>query len=270
MKLELTEEFLAVNALQKKTNKQFVIYTCVTNGYSRVLPAPKPLLEQFDFILFSDQEKAVDGWTYIKWTKSDEDPRRDAKFCKVNPHRILTAYEVSLWVDGNFKLKVGIKDLVQLLLNSDEVILLFHHRRRTCVYAEGQECLKWGKDSHALIKKQLNSYKASGHPSNWGLFMGGFLMRKHKSENCAATMEDWWNEIQSYSVRDQLSLPVVLRRNSTKMIVYKSSSTDPYFTVLPHLKYRSNCMTGRNLFNPLAILAPLIYKIATWLNGSGN
>jgi hypothetical protein len=266
MTSDLTAVSQRVADLQKTTQKKLAIYTCVTDKYSNVLPVPKALTDKFDCLLLSDQECVVEGWTHFKWNRSHEDPRRDAKFCKVNPHEILTAYEVSIWVDGNFELFAGINELVETFLNSDETMLLFRHRSRKCVYAEARECLKWGKDSYALIKEQINKYKTSGHPCDWGLFMGGFLMRKHKSPDCIVTMQEWWREIESHSVRDQLSLPVVLRRLSTNILVLPHGLTGTYFDILPHSKYRSSCLTGRNLLNPYAILAPLIYRIATKYN----
>jgi hypothetical protein len=95
--------------------------------------------------------------------------------------------------------------------------------------------------------------------------MGGFLMRKHNSSKCVEVMQDWWNEIEAHSVRDQLSLPVVLRRHEIAFSVHHFELVNTYFEILPHLKYRSYTLSGLNLINPRALIAPLIYSITTSL-----
>jgi hypothetical protein len=253
-------------SLQARSGKKYVIYTCVTNGYSEVMPAPQSLRDTFDFILFSDIPCAVDGWSQLSFEPFQTDPRRNAKFCKILPHEVLSAYESSIWVDGNFRVLSALDDLFQTFLKADEVLMLFHHRRRNCIYEEAKECLRWGKDLPDVINDQMLEYKRLGHPEGWGLFMGGFLIRKHNSSICMKVMQDWWQEVDAHSVRDQLSLPVVLRRHDLKILDQPYEMVSTYFEMLPHEKYRSYALRGRNLINLRAWLAPLIYKITTTLN----
>lgn len=254
-----------VATLQDNSGKKYVIYTCVTNGYSEVMSAPPALRSIFDFILFSDKECFIEGWTWLPFEAFQSDPRRNAKFIKILPHTILSAYESSIWIDGNFHLRPALNDLFQTFLNGEEVLLLFRHRRRDCIYAEAIECLRWGKDFPDVIKGQMLKYKELGHPEGWGLFMGGFLMRKHNSNKCVKVMQDWWHEIEAHSVRDQLSLPVVLRRHEIIISSHPFELVSTYFEILPHLKYRSYMLSGINLINPLALTAPLIYSISSSL-----
>lgn len=252
--------------LQRNSGKKSVIYTCVTNGYSEVMPAPQALRNTFDFILFSDKPCYIDGWTQLSFEPFHADPRRNAKYCKILPHQLLSAYESSIWIDGNFELRPALNDLFQAFLKADEVLMLFRHRRRNCIYEEAKECLRWGKDASDVINRQMMEYKRLGHPEGWGLFMGGFLMRKHNSITCAKVMQDWWKEIEAHSVRDQLSLPVVLRRHEIAISARPYEMVSTYFEILPHLKYRSYTLRGRNLINPRALIAPLIYNISATLN----
>lgn len=255
-----------VSFLQKKSGKKYVIYTCVTNGYSEVMPAPEVLQTTFDFILFSDKPNKINGWTNILIKPFHSDHRRSAKFCKILPHKILSAFDASIWIDGNFKLHPALNKLFQQFLTVEDVLYLFRHRKRVCVYAEGIECLRWGKDKPEVINRQLSEYKRLGHPEDWGLFMGGFLMRKHNSKACEMIMQDWWNNIQFYSVRDQLSLPVVLRQHAPLFSTFPYIDASQYFQILPHLKYRSYALTGHNLINLRAVIAPLLYGLTSLLS----
>lgn len=253
-----------VATIQKSSGKKYVIYTCVTNGYSEVMPVPPALRNTFDFILFSDEQCLIDGWTWLSFKAFHADPRRSAKFSKILPHTLLSAYESSIWVDGNFQLRPALNDLFLTFLDAEEVLLLFRHRRRNCIYSEALECLRWGKDAPTVINDQMLEYKRLGHPEGWGLFMGGFLMRKHNSRKCVKVMQDWWHEIEAHSVRDQLSLPVVLRRHDVAISAHPFELVNTYFEILPHLKYRSYTLRGLNLINPRALIAPLVYSITAF------
>lgn len=257
---------MQVTSIQKNTGKRYVIYTCVTNEYSEVRPAPHALRKTFDFILFSDNPCTADGWVQLPFEPFQHDPRRNAKFCKILPHELLFSYEISIWVDGNFQLFPALSDLFQIFLRADEVLMLFRHRRRNCIYDEAKECLRWGKDAPDVINDQMMEYKRLGHPEGWGLFMGGFLMRKHHSSMCINVMKDWWKEVDTHSVRDQLSLPVVLRQHAIKIMDRPYEMVSTYFEMLPHGKYRSYALSGRNLVNVRAWLAPLIYRITTTMS----
>lgn len=255
-----------VTTLQKKTGKKYVIYTCVTNGYSDVVPVPEILRTTFEFILFSDISYNIDGWNNILFKPFHSDHRRSAKFFKILPHKILSAFEASIWIDGNFELRPALNELFEKFLTADYVLSLFQHRKRNCVYEEGVECLRWGKDVPHVINQQLMEYKILGHPEHWGLFMGGFLIRKHNLITCQMVMQDWWNSVELHSVRDQLSLPVVLRQHKLLFSIYPYKEAANYFVIRPHLKYRSYALTGRNLINPRALIAPLIYVLTCALS----
>jgi hypothetical protein len=259
-----------IQRIQASSGNKQVVYTCVLNDYSTVLPPIPALRGTFDFILFSDEERTVDGWTHLPFPSFDLDPRRSAKFCKVLPHRILSAYDASIWIDGNFELRDGLRDLFLNFVDETHDLALFRHRRRTCIYAEAIECIRWGKDDPQTIGSQMRQYRKSGHPRDWGLFMGGLLMRKHNSPRCGQVMENWWREISSHSVRDQLSLPVVLQRDGMAFTALPFSRLRACAAVRPHRKYHSYALNGRNLLNIRAWFAPLAFRLSNILNKIRN
>jgi O-antigen biosynthesis protein len=243
--------------------RKHVIYTCVTNGYSQVLAPPVELRPHFDFILLSDSQIQVEGWRTLPCQVPQSDPRRIAKYYKILPHRIFVDHDASIWVDGNFQLHQGLLETFRKFLESDQDAALLRHRSRRCIYEEAKECLRWGKDNPDTIESQIRKYQDIGHPRNCGLFMGGIILRKHNAAACIRTMEAWWREIEVHSVRDQLSLPVVLRMHGLSVMTLPFEHLRHCATVVPHRKYRSYSLRGRNLLNPRAWLAPLIYRIAT-------
>lgn len=252
-----------VSAVQAKRGKRFVVYTCITNGYSKAAPPPAPLLEDFDFLLFSDRPSEIPGWECIVFDPNLADPRRSAKCLKVLPSLFLSAYEVSVWIDGNVRLSLAFAGLVSRFLDAGASIGLFEHGRRACVYDEADECIRWGKDDPEVIERQVARYREEGHPLKWGLFMGGLIIRRHMRSDCHSLMMDWWSEINRGSVRDQLSLPVVLRRACVSVFRISHVEMGALVEIVPHEKFRSYAVSGRNLLNIRAVCAPIVYRLLT-------
>ncbi len=48
---------------------------------------------------------------------------------------------------------------------------------------------------------------------NFGLGENNILFRKHNSDNIIKLMNDWWEELNTQTKRDQLSLAYVLWKN---------------------------------------------------------
>ena len=92
-----------------------------------------------------------------------------------------------------------------MLKQSD--LIVHQHPDRKCIYEEAQACTNLKKDCEEIISKQVNDYKMIHYPSNNGLYWCGFLSKNHNK--LYQFFEYWWQEIQSYSKRDQISFPVI-------------------------------------------------------------
>jgi hypothetical protein len=91
----------------------------------------------------------------------------------------------------------------------DSDILLFNHSFRDCVYDEGKACIDNNKDNASNIRGQLIHYKTLEYPAHNGLYNTACMVRKHTPElKGLSTL--WWEEIDRFSHRDQISLPYVL------------------------------------------------------------
>lgn len=91
------------------------------------------------------------------------------------------------------------------------------HPTRNCIYDEGTSCCIIGKDNIKLMRHQLDTYRREGMPEHFGLYETNLIACEHNNPLCIAVMEDWWNEINRFSRRDQLSLPYVLWKQGYHM-----------------------------------------------------
>jgi hypothetical protein len=189
-----------------------VTYTSVFGGYDDVKPLSLP--RGWDFKLFSEKNSL----------SLYKDSNRNAKKYKLLPHRYLSEYEYSLWIDGNFTVVGDIDILVEKYLK-DSNIAFFNHQNtaldpRNCIYEEAEFILAAGERNYALkpsrgilaykdnpntIRTQMEKYQKEGYPANNGLIKGGIILRRHNEKDVIDAMESWWEEVKYNSKRDQLS-----------------------------------------------------------------
>jgi len=144
------------------------------------------------------------------------DNRRTARHYKALPHRYLPEHDVSIWVDGNVRLRVHPLTLAARFPNSD--LVTFKHWDRRCLYTEAAFCAKIGKDHPATLAAQTTRYRNAGMPDNWGLAATRVVIRRN-TPAMRALNEAWWAEMESGSVRDQVSLPFVCWQQGVKWAV---------------------------------------------------
>jgi len=167
-------------------------------------------------------------------------PVMNAKIYKILAHKFIDT-DISIWVDGNISLLKPADELVKEWLGDADMALFEHYKRRG---------LNWEvKMLNSMFKRrtpevrlevnyQLEHYKKLGLPKE--VYMGGFIIRRH-NQIIERFNEAWWAEICRWSQRDQLSLPIVLRKfPELKLNVIKGSiKNHPYLKYEDHAHYNT-------------------------------
>ncbi len=160
----------------------------------------------------------------------------NAKIVKVLSHQYIHS-DISVWIDGNVYLYPNF-DPVSLLEDYDMVLMT---ATRKCIYEEEKPAKKRisnDQDGIDKITEQIKHYKSINFPSNYGLWAGGFIIRRH-NQRVIEFNNSWWSEICRFSYRDQLSLPVVLSRLPNlklKTLDIKDKKDNELFKRKPHKK----------------------------------
>ena len=204
-----------------------VIYTTIFGGYDE-LTEPHFIPNGWDFICFTDTDLKSKNWKIVKTTPFYNDNTRNAKQYKVLPHRHLSDYEYSIFIDGNMYVCGNVNELIEKYL-SDSNIAFFDHNQnrmdpRDCIYDEFNAIMQLGKndpnqnfkDNPELMYNQVKGYQDEGYPSHNGLITGMVILRRHNEKDCIQVMEDWWTEIKYGSKRDQLSFNYVAWKQNLK------------------------------------------------------
>ena len=146
---------------------------------------------------------------HVRVDRGSIDPRSVGKFPKCCPWEFADA-DLFVWLDGSIMPDRRLVERMIADLGDGDVT--FHpHPDRTSIVAEAEASVPLSKYDGQDVMGQARAYVDAGHPDGWGLWAAGlFVMRD--SVRVRQFGQLWLDEINRWTVQDQLSLPVVLRR----------------------------------------------------------
>ena len=222
-KILTPNEWLSLNKrfYTNEMNKN-VIYTCIVGNYDSLID-PKYISEGFDYVCFTDNLNFKSDIWIIKPLPNDVEnlPQIKKQRCiKINPHKYLSEYDLSIWVDGNVTINGDLNELVSEVVNDDCSIYIPKHPSRDCIYNEASIVISIKKDTKENVEKQIERYRNKSFPKNYGLLQSNILIRKHNNKDCIKLMESWFKEVKNGSHRDQLSFNYCLWLNQDICVLY--------------------------------------------------
>lgn len=233
-----------------------MVYACTDLAYDQIFSpvAPTPGVE---FLLFADRRpRLVRGWRWrpLPAAARGLTPTLANRHAKFFPHRLLpeagVTPEISVYVDANTLILADLSPLLAEFAASDADIGLFRHRERTSPEEELAFARAVGKIPEADAGKgvaQLGAYRAAGLPHDAPFTENAIIFRRHGRPALEAAMELWWRELETWTRRDQLSLPWVLFRSglAVKLWDWNYKYENPYFLRYPH---RRGPLSDLNVF----------------------
>jgi len=148
-------------------------------------------------------------------------PVMNAKIYKVLAHKFLDC-DISIWMDGNISLQIPVEQAIEQWLGDNDIVFFRHYKSKSLDWE-----LKWikyvwrSRDRTVYDEaiKQVEHYEKIGLPDREDMAMGGFIIRRH-NKIVEEFNETWWAEICRWGQRDQLSLPMILKK-FPKLKVYR-------------------------------------------------
>lgn len=182
-----------------------VVFTVIVSDYDD-LKEPEYFNETWDHICFTDQDITSKLWKIVKIPKGGKKTSRKYKILNQFPN-----YDVSVYLDATFQI---INDLDKFALSKTEGIWLNQHTQRHTVVEEAKIIKLKNIDSSEVINSQISRYDSEGFPDESGLWRCGIIVRNPKDSSITKLCEDWWDEIEAGSWRDQVSFPYVCWKNN--------------------------------------------------------
>ncbi len=193
--------------------KRFVVYSAIIGQYDKPLQ-PLAIDERFDYVLFSDflPEGKEGAWQVKRIDYSNPVQSKIARYVKTHPESLLPEYEASLWMDANIRIASNfVYDRFIELFETDAMIAGVKHLAYDCVYEEMFSVLDFLYEREGVVLDWGHFLRDRKFPKHAGMFETGLLFRKHSKEEVVAFDSIWWNYIEKYSKRDQLSFTVALK-----------------------------------------------------------
>lgn len=180
-----------------------VVYTTVF-GDTDPLREPR-VKSSWRFVCFTDQRIRSSCWEIVRVPPTDT-PKRECRRLKQPSHLVFPEADVTLWIDAQMVLIVPPEQLAKQYTGD---FTGFKHHKRRRITDEAEAIIRAGKGKRHAIHAQLAAYKADGWDTDdnpqRAITNGGFLLRRH-TDTVRAFNEAWHHEVQSRTLRDQMSL----------------------------------------------------------------
>ena len=197
-----------INHENKKS--KIVVYTAIFGEYDTLL-MPEVLDDDVDYVCFADNEINGYGvWQIRPSPYFNTDSTRIARYVKTHPHKLFPKHNIAIWIDANISLRRSVYKYIEMIKNSGNGFGTIPHPLRSSIYEEALACKELQKDETYVIDKQIERYNSLGEKNIEGLFETNFMIIDLHHKSFQMAFSKWWQEIQNYSRRDQLSLPWVV------------------------------------------------------------
>jgi len=223
------------NTEKINSKNKIVVYTCIV-GNNDVLREVANPESNIDYVCFTNHDIQSKTWGirkipgYLNYL----DPVKIARCIKIMPHVFLKEYIISVWVDGNIEVKRDINDFIEDSLTG--YFAIPKHPLRICIYEEAKAVLKLNKDRPDIVNLQMSEYFRREYPVSYGLVQSGIIIRKHNHEKSIEICNSWWNEVRTFSIRDQLSFNFAIWKKDINIdVIHPSILGSNYFQLWSHI-----------------------------------
>lgn len=200
-----------------KGRRKIVFYTAVFGEYDNLL-LPELIDNNVDYVCFTDKPRNNYGvWQMRTSPYYNSDPTRIARFIKTHPHQMFPGYDFAIWMDANIIFRGDIQKYIELINIENTNLGLIPHPHRDCFYQEADACKLRRKDDVSVINIQVEFYRRNGLRDFTGMFETGFMIIRLTDETLLMMFKTWWQHIEKFSRRDQLSLPWSLNMYKIKV-----------------------------------------------------
>jgi len=185
-----------------------------------------------------------------------------AKFYKMNAHLLpeLAPYDVIVWADSNYSPRRSMDDFRSVLLarlGGADILVAHHHR-----WSVRDELLHAARRAASNTDQQNTTYAADvqeaydhqvreGFVDAHGLYFASFFVYRAREPRVRSALRAWWQEVQLYTFRDQISFPFVASKFD--MCVATGSYFDVVCAVLGRPQYDER---GPDVCNHLGGILP--------------
>lgn len=199
---------------------RIAVYSCYFGQHEPFNPeATGPETPACDRYVFTDHaDLSETSAQLVPLTDPGFGPAILSRLPKLCPHLFFQDYDWVVYLDNNARFLLEPERIIRRVgrEHPDQPAgrYLFRHRRRTCAWSEADECLRLGyltEDQHAHV---LATFRAAQFPREAGLSVNTCLIQRMGSAATDALNEAWFASLSTFTRRDQVMLPYLLRETA--------------------------------------------------------
>lgn len=216
--------------------KKIVVYTAIFNNYDW-LKEPVVVPAGIDFVCYTDSDRVCSKvWRIVKVCVEGISPSLlNRKIKLLYPYTELSQYDYSLYVDGSIMIKGDVAQFLQPYIPMKVAMMNFKHPYRDCMFDDISLCIQRKSGNMGKLLEQSIKYKDAGMPLHFGLSDNKIILRDHRQTIGKRIMDEWYQEVEGYSGRDQVCLPYVLYKNHISYFFFKEDiENNDFFETWPH------------------------------------
>lgn len=191
--------------------KKIAVVTAIFGNYDVLMPVDAAWKTKADFFVFSDRFfEASDHWQHVHSPYHHVDPRRKARFVKLNLPVFFEDYEWVMWVDGNVLICCDPETVISRVSDKPFDFATFTHSDRTSIMAEAAACVYLGKENVKELAEHFDRLGIIDRAPKTGLLETMAMVLRPASPSVKQLFTAWWGLLIKGSKRDQLSLPIAM------------------------------------------------------------
>lgn len=255
-RLKTLKNIFRFNQCCRSSSSKKVVYTAIV-GNCDIIPIVQDYVrEDWIYVCFTDNKTLLKLGKFGNWlirplAFDSLDSTKNARWHKTHPFELFPDSEENLWIDANINILTS--SIFELVENSYCDLLVPKHYCRNSIYKELDVVTALSKEKKENINKVKEFLLNNNMPDNFGLNETNIIYRK-PTKRIIKLMSDWWQMIETFSKRDQVSFSYVLWKNSVDInsISIPNARIDGLnFKIFTHNK--TDTLTGKILsfiFNP--------------------
>lgn len=189
-----------------------LFYTVLTGSYERLHPIRRQL-PNWRYVCFTDNpELRCNGWEIRQITNPDGlDARRLSRLYKIKNHLVDQGCDLSVFVDANITIRGDLDAFLALALAPGSPFAILFHPFLFSLRQEVEQCVSLDKDSADLLSAQYHHYTGEmGFSDPFPHTNTRLLIRRTSDSEVNRLMDTWYDQLQQWSKRDQVSFNYAL------------------------------------------------------------
>ena len=213
-----------------------LLYTVLIGNYDRLNEIPARLTHsgRWDFVCITDNPELSSKTWRIRLIENEGelDLVRLSRLYKICSNLVDTGYDLSVYIDANIRLRGNLDLFLSQALAPDKSLGLLHHPFHSSLEQEVELCKRTGRDDPELLENQYRHYtEIEGFGDPYPHINARLLIRRQGDPRIEALMETWFNQLVTWSRRDQVSFNYSLSQHPDVSPCYI-----PYWLFRVHFK----------------------------------